>query len=76
VTTDLDRRLREHNEGKRGAAYTRCRRPVTIEAVWQAPNRSVAQSFEHLLKKLPHKYKERLAHGEKLDLNELLPRKK
>ena len=32
VTTDLDRRLHEHNVTKRGAKYTRTRRPV--ELVW------------------------------------------
>ena len=33
VTTDVDRRIREHNESTRGARYTRSRRPVSL--VWQ-----------------------------------------
>lgn len=30
VTTDMERRLREHNAGSRGAKYTRARRPVEL----------------------------------------------
>ena len=30
VTTDLDRRLNEHNNTKKGAKYTRSRRPVRL----------------------------------------------
>jgi putative endonuclease len=29
-TNDLDRRLKQHNSSKRGARYTRIRRPVTL----------------------------------------------
>ncbi|MFH1645247.1 MAG: GIY-YIG nuclease family protein, partial [Candidatus Omnitrophota bacterium] len=31
-TNDLERRIEEHNGGKRGAKYTRARRPVVL--VW------------------------------------------
>lgn len=34
ITTDVKRRIREHNNSKRGARYTRRRRPVTLLAVW------------------------------------------
>ena len=40
VTTDIERRLREHNESARGARYTRSRRPVTV--VWQEQSTSRA----------------------------------
>ncbi len=30
VTKDIDRRVHEHNNTKRGAKYTRSRRPVTV----------------------------------------------
>ena len=30
ITTDLERRVSEHNEGKLGARYTRARRPVKL----------------------------------------------
>ncbi len=57
VTTDLRRRLHEHNHTKRGAKYTRCRRPVAL--VWnrEYPTRSEAQSAEYQFKKLVHKQK-------------------
>ncbi len=57
VTTDLERRVREHNGGKRGAKYTRVRRPV--ELVWskEYKNRSEAQSAEYNFKKLFHNQK-------------------
>ena len=29
-TNDLEKRLKEHNEGKRGAKYTKARRPVVL----------------------------------------------
>lgn len=32
-TNDLEKRLKEHNEGKRGAKYTRYKRPVVL--VWR-----------------------------------------
>ena len=57
VTTDLQRRLHEHNNTKRGAKYTRTRRPVQL--VWhkEYENRSQAQASEYQFKKLVHKQK-------------------
>ena len=57
VTTNLARRLHEHNFTKRGAKYTRSRRPV--EMVWSKEyhDRSSAQSAEYNFKKLVHKQK-------------------
>ena len=57
ITTDVDRRVREHNASKRGAKYTRARRPV--ELVWskEYPNRSEAQKAEYNFKKLFHQQK-------------------
>ncbi len=40
VTTDIERRLHEHNGSARGARYTRARRPVKI--VWQEESASRA----------------------------------
>lgn len=34
VTTDVTRRVAEHSHGKRGAKYTRAKRPVTLEIFW------------------------------------------
>ena len=47
ITTDLQRRLREHNAGQ-GAAYTRSRLPVTLVYDEQTPNSipQLVQGFE------------------------------
>ena len=41
ITTDINRRLLEHNSGK-GAKYTRARLPVVLKAFFTAKNRSEA----------------------------------
>jgi putative endonuclease len=58
-TTDVGRRVREHNAGE-GAKYTAGRRPVTLRYVEYHPSRSVAQSREHEIKSLLRAEKERL----------------
>ncbi|WP_090728816.1 GIY-YIG nuclease family protein [Neptunomonas qingdaonensis] len=53
ITTDCDRRLKEHNESRTlGAKYTRTRRPVTM--VWRedAGSRSLASKREYAIKQL------------------------
>ena len=55
-TTDVDRRLREHQSGT-GARYTRSRPPVTLAYVEEAPDRSAAQRREAAIKKLPRDQK-------------------
>ncbi len=61
VTTDVVRRLREHNTG-RGASYTAGRRPVTLIGVWPFPDRSAAQKAEARFRRLPRRTKlERIA---------------
>lgn len=52
VTTDLTRRLAEHNYSAKGAIYTRSRRPVTLRYSEEQPDRSAAQKREHELRKL------------------------
>jgi putative endonuclease len=53
VTTDLDRRLREHNAGGRLAArYTRNRRPVALLHQEPAASRAQACRREAAIKKL------------------------
>jgi len=61
VTTDPERRLREHNgEVKGGARYTRTRQPVTM--VWQEAhaNRSEACKREAQIKRISKTAKEKL----------------
>ena len=58
-TTDLDRRIAQHNAG-RGATYTRLRRPVTLVYREDAPDRGTAMRRELAIKKLDRPRKERL----------------
>ena len=61
ITTDLERRLDEHNHcEQKGARYTRARRPVALAYVEPCDSRSEASQREYLLK--------RLSRAEKLDL--------
>lgn len=62
-TTDLDRRLTEHEAGK-GARYTKGRRPLVLCAGWIVHGRSAAQAIEAMIKKLPRGHKERVERGE------------
>jgi len=52
VTTNLSRRVNEHNNSKKGAKYTRTRQPVQL--VWSAEcgSRSEAMKREASIKKL------------------------
>ncbi|MGD8484951.1 MAG: GIY-YIG nuclease family protein [Thioalkalispiraceae bacterium] len=60
VTTDLQRRLREHNSGKLGARYTAARRPVQLVYHETAASRSAAQQREYQIRTLPRSEKQRL----------------
>jgi putative endonuclease len=63
ITTDLSRRIGQHNSQKGGAKYTRCRQPVSLVYYEQADNRSLASKRERELKKLSPKQKQALAIG-------------
>lgn len=52
ITTDLKRRLDEHNSSKIGARYTRTRRPVTLVYTEAMTDRSMASQREYAIKKL------------------------
>lgn len=62
ITTDLERRMREHNSGK-GASYTRSFGPV--KPVWSEPCRTKADALklEALIKRLGRAAKLRLCGG-------------
>lgn len=51
-TTDVARRLAEHNGSPKGAAYTRSRRPVALAYVRAFATRSQASAYEAELKSL------------------------
>lgn len=57
VTTDIERRLGEHNSGK-GAAYTRSRLPVSLAYREEYMNESDAKKREAAIKKLAKADKE------------------
>ena len=59
ITTDLNRRIDAHNEGK-GAKYTRNRQPVQLVYQEHSISRSDASKREHALKSLKKAQKERL----------------
>ena len=52
ITTDLKRRLEEHNSRALGAKYTSSRRPVEIVYSKRFKNRSLASREEARIKKL------------------------
>ncbi|WP_297431445.1 GIY-YIG nuclease family protein [Sulfurimonas sp.] len=52
ITTDLQRRVQEHNESKKGAKYTRLRRPVRLVYSEECQDRSSASKREAAIKKL------------------------
>jgi len=59
VTTDVERRFREHRKGT-GAKYLRGRGPLTLEFHCRVGNRSEALRLEHLVKRLDKMQKEAL----------------
>ncbi|VAW63606.1 COG2827: putative endonuclease containing a URI domain [hydrothermal vent metagenome] len=64
ITTDLKRRLHEHNcDDKKAAKYTRARRPLKMVYFELCESRSDAGSREYELRKLPKHEKVSLANG-------------
>jgi putative endonuclease len=52
ITTNLERRIKEHNNSKLGAKYTKVRRPVKLVYSQQFIDRSKASKEESRIKKL------------------------
>ena len=52
ITTDINRRIHEHNETTKGAKYTKSRRPVSLVYSALIGDRSSAQKEEYRIKKL------------------------
>lgn len=52
ITTNITRRIDEHNSNKNGAKYTRARQPVSLVYFEKAENRSLASKRERELKNL------------------------
>jgi putative endonuclease len=60
ITTDLDRRIKEHNDSDRGAKYTRAKRPVRLVYSEEASGRGAAAKREYELKQLSREEKQKL----------------
>jgi len=56
-TPDLEKRFRQHLEGK-GAKYTRMDKPMRIVAAARCDSKSAALKLEAALKKLPRRAKQ------------------
>ncbi len=52
ITTDIERRMQQHNSDKGGARYTRSRRPVTLVYLEYTESRSKAAKREYRIKQL------------------------
>lgn len=61
ITSDIERRVIEHNESARGARYTRARRPVVLVYKEVCDSRSTAARREWEIRKLPRAAKQLLA---------------
>ena len=62
ITTDLSRRVEQHNAGT-ASKYTRSRLPVVLEYQEEQPTRSMALKRELAIKALTRKAKEELIKG-------------
>ena len=65
ITTDLKRRLKEHNGTKLGAKYTFTRRPVELVYFKKFKNRSLVSREEIRIKKLKRVDKLKLIYEKK-----------
>ena len=60
VTTDVERRFKEHKESKKGSKYARAKIPLRVVYVEPCSTRSNAQKREAVLKKMKKEEKELL----------------
>ena len=63
ITKDIQRRMKNHSDGKGAshAKYMRARKPIELMALWQTEEYKVAAKLEYAIKK-------RLTRSEKFDL--------
>lgn len=64
-TTDIDRRVKEHNGSQRGAKYTQSRRPCVLVYYEELPTKHGALCREAEIKKFSRKNKLRLIQDSK-----------
>ncbi len=57
ITTDLERRVHEHNTSPKWATYTKSKRPATLVRSQSAPDRSQASKQELAIKRMTREQK-------------------
>jgi len=60
ISTDVERRFRQHSDGRRGARYLKGRTPLQLVFALPVGDRSRASRVEYRLKQLSKRDKERL----------------
>ena len=60
ITTNVKRRVKEHNSGQAGAKYTMHHRPVDLVYTEEVASRSAALKREHQIRRLPARKKKQL----------------
>lgn len=65
-TNNLEKRIREHNTSKKGAKYTRMRRPVILKHTETFATLGEARAREAEIKQLKRKEKVTLVHNKNL----------
>ncbi|MDP3479317.1 MAG: GIY-YIG nuclease family protein [Desulfoprunum sp.] len=73
VTTDLVRRLAEHNSLRGGARYTRARQPVQLVFAEKLASRSLACRREYAIKQLSAAAKKQLINDQQEQDNDVFP---
>lgn len=69
ITTDVDRRFREHSrQTGRGARYLRGRAPLQLVYMCEVGDRSAALRVEYRIKQLPKAQKQQLVAGQRCAL--------
>ncbi len=69
IAADVAKRMSQHfGRTVRCAKYTRSRRAVSLEAVWESKDRSTASKLEYRIKKLARSDKQRLIDENALQL--------
>jgi len=63
ITTDIERRFKEHSDSKKGAKYFRGKVPVEVVYRKKFKDRSSASKYESLIKKMARAKKIKLIMG-------------
>ena len=70
-TNNLGKRLKEHNQSKSGAHYTKIRRPVILKYVEEFETLLEARGREAEIKSWPRDKKESLIRGDKINFKKV-----